>query len=115
MTGEGWYFRTLLQRARRDRDKPCLELYSAKRTLSFGQMEGGIAAAAARLHAHGTREGDVVLIFAQHDAATFWTFFGAQPSGAIPSFMSPPTSRQPMDLWTRDHVDLISRIRPRVI
>ena len=115
MTGEGWYFRTLLQRARRDADKSCLELYSAKQTLSFAQMARGIAAAAARLRAHGTRDGDVVLIFAQHDAGTFWAFFGAQALGAIPSFMSPPTSRQPVDLWTRDHGELIARIEPRVI
>lgn len=110
-----WYFRRFLERADRDASSVCLELHSGGRKVSFEEMERGISSAAALLAGNGVRAGDIVLIFPQHDPGTFFAFFGAQLLGAIPSFMSPPTSRQPADLWARDHAALIARIHPALL
>jgi acyl-CoA synthetase (AMP-forming)/AMP-acid ligase II len=112
---EHWYFRRLRQRAQASPRDVCLELHSAGRRLSFSEMECGIAAAAALLRDRGVKSDDIVLIFAQHDAGTFYAFFAAQALGAVPSFMSPPTGRQPLDLWFRDHRELIARIEPALL
>ncbi len=110
-----WYFRRFLERADRDASRVCLELHSGGTKVSFGEMERGISSAAARLADNGVGPGDIVLIFAHHDPGTFFAFFGAQLLGAVPSFMSPPTSRQPVDLWARDHAALVARIHPALL
>lgn len=112
---EHWYFRHLQERAGCNPSDVCFELNTARRKFSFAEMESGIAAAAAELRRQGVAAGDIVLIFAEHDAGTFWAFFAAQALGAIPSFMSPPTSRQPLDVWLKDHRELVDRLEPKLL
>jgi acyl-CoA synthetase (AMP-forming)/AMP-acid ligase II len=112
---KGRYFSALLEHAAGEPGRPCLELYSAGRTISFGEMERGIARTARYFHSHGVKEGDIVLIFAHHDAGTLWSFFAAQALGAIPSFMPPPTGRQPLELWLKDHAAVVERIAPALL
>lgn len=110
------YFRALQDGAERTPDRLLFQLHGAAAgVLTFSRMLHLIEAGAASLAARNVKPGDIVLIFAQHSIGMLQGFFGAQRLLAIPAFLPPPTSRQPLDGWIESHRALIARITPALI
>jgi acyl-CoA synthetase (AMP-forming)/AMP-acid ligase II len=109
------YFLELHKAACRKPDDLFIELCTAGRRLSYLEVRNRIAAGSRLLRERGIGPGNVVLIFAQHGLGMLQAFFGCQVLGAIPSFMPPPTSRQPLQLWKSNHLTLLMHIRPTLL
>lgn len=114
------FFEMFLHTAENDPTKVCFEFYSQPsaehaREVSFASMRQKIGVAAGLFQEQGVRQGDIVLIFAQHSLGKLAAFFGAQWIGAIPAFMPPPTAKQDMAAWVSSHQQIIDRIQPSLI
>lgn len=110
------YFRSLaLAASESQRPQLVVAESDATRTRTIASFWGAAAAHAAVFQARGVGRGDVVLIFARNTAAAIEAFFGAELLGAIPSFMPPPSPRQPLEIYRHTHEQLFARIRPALI
>ncbi|HBT69812.1 MAG TPA: hypothetical protein DEB63_18220 [Agrobacterium sp.] len=112
------FFAKLSAKALTNPDDVCFDLHGMsglEKSLTFSHMRKRIADTAQSFSEHGVREGDVVLIFAQHSEGMLLAFFGAQWLGAIPSFMPPPTIKQDLASWASAHQKIVERIDPKLI
>ncbi|MBA3519148.1 MAG: AMP-binding protein [Rhizobiales bacterium] len=110
------YFRALQEGAERTPDRLFFRLHGVDAgVFTFARMLQSIEAGAASLAARHVEPGDIVLIFAQHSLGMLQAFFGAQRLLAVPAFLPPPTSRQPLSGWVEGHRALIARIDPALI
>lgn len=112
------FFGKLVTKAETNADEAFYSLFDTTglhTTLGFADMRAKIAATSAMFRQRGLRDGDIVLIFAQHGSGMLLSFFGAQWHGAIPAFMPPPTAKQDVQTWVASHTALIERIQPALI
>lgn len=114
--GTSGYFSALLTHAVQDPHGEFFNLTHAPGgRLTFMSMRDGIASAASYLRQAGVRADSIVLIFGQHSSGALFAFFAAQLLGAVPAFMTPPTSRQAYRPWLESHRALVQRIGPAVL
>lgn len=104
---------TVLAHAQSGPDRPCVQTFS-RRTKAEGRTFGEVAEAAARaaafLHEHGLKRGDVVVLLGTHHIDFYAAWLGCVWLGAIPTVLAEPTVRVAKDIYWSRLRELLSRV-----
>jgi fatty-acyl-CoA synthase len=97
--------------AAQDREVFCHFIHAGRETaISRGDLRRGAERYANLFHRSGVAPGEVVLIILRHSPDLLYSFLGALLTGAIPSFLPYPTSKQDPRLYWSSHQKLFERI-----